>query len=130
MAKATIQQLQAQLDEIQALLAKAGITLPVEPAADPKDRVDYIEFGSPEHAAFLGLVKVEEAESERLTYTSPKTGDIYALEDEVTPFMGYPDPKQVAELVLRQKVSSFESGPPPIPEGAPPMWIPREYVPA
>lgn len=130
MAKATIQQLQAQLDEIQALLAKAGITLPVEPVTDPKDRADYIEFGSPEHAAFLGLVKVKEAESDRLAFTSPKTGDIYVLEDEVTPFMGYPDPKQVAGLVLQQKVSSFESGPPPIPEDAPTMWVPRDYVPA
>lgn len=131
---ATNKQLQAELEELRKLLAQHGITDVIQPATDPMERADYIAFGSPEHAAFLGLVKVgdvDKAEADgHIVHASPKTGTVYRLEDQVTPFMHYPDPMQVAKLVLQQKVSSFESGPPQVPEDAPPMWKPRDYVPA
>ena len=131
---ATTKELQAQIDALTKRLAQMGITLPAETAERPEDRADYIEFGSPEHAAFLGLIEVEDVDKAdadgHIVHTSPKTGRVYRLEDQVTPFMHYPDPLQVAQLVLQQKVSSFESGPPQVPEDAPPMWQPVDYVPA
>jgi hypothetical protein len=73
---------------------------------------------------------VDKAEADgHIVHTSPKTGTVYCLEDQVTPFMHYPDPMQVARLVLQQKVSEFEAGLPPVPEGAPSMWQPVDYVP-
>ena len=127
---ATNKELEAQLRELQKLVGEYGIVPPTQEAVKPEDRADYIKHGSPDHAAFLGLVGVEDrkvAEEEGfLTYTSPNTKLTYRLEDQVTPYMTYPDPGQVAKLTLRQKVSSLENGKPPIPEGAPPMWRPIE----
>ncbi len=131
---ATTKQLQAQLDALTQRLAQLGITLPIEEATRPEDRADYIAFGSPEHAAFLGLVEVEDAAKAEadghIVHTSAETGKAYRLEDQVTPFMHYPDPLQVARLVLQQKVSAFESGPPQVPKDAPPIWEPIDFVPA
>ena len=124
--------LQAQIDELRAQMARLGISLPVEPAMRPEDRADYIAFGSPEHAMFLGLIEVEDVEKAKadghIVHTSAQTGNSYRLEDQLTPFMHYPDPMQVAKLVLRQKVSSFESGPPEVPADAPAMWVPSDHV--
>jgi hypothetical protein len=129
---ATNKQLQAEIEGLRQLLAQHGITDVIRPVTDPTERADYIAFGSPEHAAFLGLVEIEDVDKAEadghITYTSPKTGTAYRLEDQVTPFMHYPDPMQVAKLVLQQKVSSFESGPPQVPKDAPPMWEPVDYV--
>lgn len=131
---ATNKQLQAQIEELRRVLAQHGITDVVQPALDPAERADYIAFGSPEHAAFLGLVEVEDvdkAEADgRIVHTSPRTGKNYRLEDQVTPFMHYPDPMQVARLVLQQKVSSFEAPPPEPPPDAPDIWRPVDFVPA
>lgn len=123
---ATTKQLQAQLDEMRQLLAAYGIRAPATGADGPGKRPDHITFGSPEHAVSLGLVILgegEEAEG-RMTYASRETGRVYCLEDEVTAFMHFPDPKQVAKLTLRQKVAEFEAGSPPVPANAPPLWQP------
>lgn len=119
--------LQAQVTMLQRTLEANGIRPPLPPAQRGVDRADYIAFGSDLHAAFLGLIEVQEGEAgDFLTYKSEKSGKLYRLEDEVTPFMTFPDPRQVAALVLRQKVSELEAGPPPIPADAPPMWRPAD----
>jgi hypothetical protein len=128
--------LQAQIDELRALLAKLGISPPVELATRPEDRADYIAFGSPEHAAFLGLIEVEDVEKAKadgyILHTSAETGRTYRLADELSATVHYPgmDLEKAAKGVLRQKVSSFESGPPKVPDDAPPIWEPKDYVPA
>ena len=125
---ATTREMQRQIDELKEILRAYGVPLPRVPqdAGEPEHRDDYIEHGSPAHAVFLGLVIVDEQTDtdQRLTYTSQKSQTTYMLEDEVTPFMGYPDPTQVARLVLRQKVSAFEAGKPPVSDKAPALWIP------
>jgi len=125
---ATVNELQAQIEALTKLLAQHGIVAPAPAATRPELRGDYIAFGSPQHAAFLGLVEVKKDEdtTDFITHTSHKTGKVYRLEDQVTPFMTFPDPKQVAALVLRQKVSVLDFGPPPVPEDAPPMWRPAD----
>jgi predicted RNA binding protein with dsRBD fold (UPF0201 family) len=125
---ATNKELQEQIEGLRKLLEQHGIADAARFVTDPTERADYIAFGSPKHAAFLGLVKVDDVERAKadgyIVYTSPKTDDSYRLEDQVTPFMHYPDPKQVAVLVLQQKVSSFEAPPPGPSPDAPPMWDP------
>ena len=130
---ATNKQLQAELDAIKQLLGRYGITAPRTIAQTPEERADYIGFGTPEHAIFVGLVELEGEDDPqargRLTHISLNTGRVYMLEDEVTPFMPFPDPMQVAALVLRQKVSEFEKGKPPIYKGAPPLQTMAGLVP-
>ena len=121
---ASVKQLESQLQELTQLLGNHGIRLP-SAAAESKEQVD-VKIGSDEHMMFLGLVKVKdakEAEEEygHIIYRSPKTNETYRLEDQVTPFMTFSDPMQVARLVLAQKVSSFESGPVQVPADAPPL---------
>ncbi len=125
MATAKEKELETKLRDVLMTLEAHGIRKPVERAEKAEDRGDYIEFGSDKHAAFLGLVPAKPGDEERITYTSPRTQKTFALEDEVTQFMHYPDPKQVAGLVLQQKVNVLESEP-TVPEGAPPMWRPIE----
>ena len=126
--------LQAQIDELRAQMARLGISLPVEPAMRPEDRADYIAFGSPEHAMFLGLIEVEDVEKAKadgyVLHTSAETGKTYRLADELGATVHYPgmDLEKAAKGVLRQKVSSFESGPPEVPADAPTMWVPSDYV--
>ena len=122
-----IKTLQTQVESLQRTLAQNGIRPPLPPVERGKDRADYIAFGSKEHAAFLGLIEVKEGETgEFLTHKSEATGKVYRLEDEVTPFMTFPDPRQVAALVLRQKVSELEAGEPPVSPDAQPMWQPAD----
>ena len=126
---ATVNELQAQIDALTKLLAQRGIVAPAPAATRPELRADYIPFGSPQHAAFLGLVEMKKDDpnaGDFILYTSPRTGKTYRLEDQVTPFMTFPDPKQIATLVLRQKVSVLEGGPPAVPDDAPPMWRPAD----
>ena len=121
----TAKQLEKQVQALTELLEAHGIRQPRESATLPEDRADYIPHGSEQHASFLGLIAVTDAkeadEYGHITYRSPKTNETYRLEDQVTPFMQFPDPMQVARLVLRQKVSSLESGPPAPPPDAPPL---------
>jgi len=122
-----LDELQAQVEALQNLLAEHGLVPPAQ--LDETGGADYIEFGSPEHATHLGVIEVEaagddEAARDFITFTSPTTGTTYRLEDEITNYMQYPNPEKAARLVLRQKVSSLESGPPRVPLGAPPLWRP------
>ena len=127
----TTKELEQKIDELTALVARHGIRdSPTERGAiPPEERSDYIEFGSDKHAAFLGLERVddiEEAEkSGYIVYTSPK-GKSYRLLDEVgAARMMLPlDPPKGILMILREKVSSFESGPPKPFKGAPARFIP------
>lgn len=126
---ATNKELAEQLAELKQLLLEHGIAEPKDLAVAPEDRADYIEHGSPEHAALLGVVVVDDlkaAEAEGYYVCKGSNGTHYRLEDQVSPFMQYPDPAQVARLVLRQKVTVLEAKQPEIPANAPPMWRPRE----
>ena len=128
---ATNKELEQQIAELTALLARAGIgPQPLEPGAiPPEQRSDYIEFGSDKHAAFLGLERVdniEEAEkSGYIVYTSPKDKS-YRLLDEVgaARLMLPLEPSKGILMILREKVSSFESGRPKPFAGAPARFIP------
>lgn len=126
----TVKQLEQQLADMRELLQKAGFYTPPSGEPDPAERGDYIEFGSDRHAAFLGLIEIEDeaAADGRITYKSTKTERWFVLLDEVTPFLNYPDPAQVAKLTLRGKVASLESGPPQPPPNAPDMWVPRDIL--
>jgi len=123
---ASTKELETKVEQLESILRQYGLLETPKTDVRPEERADYIEFGSPEHAQLLGLVIADgDADTdERLTYKSQKTGTVYMLEDEVTPYMTFPDPKQVAALVLRQKVSAFESGRPRPPDNAPSLWKP------
>lgn len=116
-----------RMAQMETALQRAGITVPDGSGNAGTVQTDRIEFGSAQHMAFLGLVEVHEGDDVvgSQTYTSKKTGRIYRLEDEVTSFMHYPDPSQIALLTLKQKVNEFEAGPPPIPANAPSLWQPK-----
>lgn len=85
--------------------------------ARPSDRM---EFGSDRHADHIGLKKASEDDVPRL--------DGWALVD-ITAYGPAARPEYLRE-VLRQKVSTLQSGPPPEPQSedefaphyAPPMW--------
>ncbi len=122
----SVKQLEAQLAAMTALLDAHGIREPGADGRSQKKQADFVDFGSPEHAIFLGLVEVETGEVEEakseygyLIHRSRESGQHYRLEDQITQFLAFPDPAQVALLVLRQKISSFESGPPQVPADAP-----------
>lgn len=111
---------------MQDLLRQHGIVGPREPG-EPVTQTDYIEHGSPEHAAFLGLVPVNGDERDKLFthYTSQKTGNVYRLEDELAAAAMYSalDTDKAIMLVLRQKVNELENKP-EVPADALPMFQP------
>ena len=121
----TAQEVKALTDELRALKAQLGINSVSAPVSR-EDRADFILPGSDKHAVFLGLVLCEEGDKDHITYTSPKTGQTYALEDEIMQFLHYPNPEQAAMSTLRQKVNVLESEV-EIPENAPPLWRPRNF---
>jgi hypothetical protein len=130
---ATQKDLEQRVAQLERRLAAQGID-PQASAGDvvpPEQRRDYIEFGSDKHMAFLGLARVEDAEEARrnlyTVYTSPETGDAYRLVDEMQAVqaMRPMDPDKGILMVLRQKVSAFESGPPQPFPGAPPRFNPE-----
>lgn len=128
----TNRELEQRVKDLERLLASRGIVArPDARSTDDADRQNYIEFGSEKHAILLGVLPVDDVAATEsggdYVYTSPKTGNAYRLEDQVTAFMHYPDPAQVARLVLRQRISVLEAGPPPIPEDAPALWNPDEF---
>lgn len=126
----TVKQLEAQVKELQAALAGVLGREVVQTAYDPTaQQPDFIAHGSPEHAALLGLVEVDGAsDDDFITYTSLNSKHTFRLEDQVTAFMHFADPMQVAKLTLRQKVSELEAGVPPVPDNAPKLWVPT-FVP-
>jgi hypothetical protein len=125
---ANVKELEARVRELEQLLGAHGVR-GAGSAVEEGPRPDYIEFGSPQHAALLGLVVVGEEEdaSDYFTYASPSSGLTYRLADEYEPVRNFPamDPEKAARVILRQKVGELEGGPPPVPEGAPNMWRPR-----
>ena len=126
---ATTKELETRVRQLEALLAQVGLSAEAAPPAAPEERADYIAFGSPEHAAFLGLILLDDEEQaeERVTYRSRATGQLYCLEDERGAMYLCPAGltlREAATIVLREKVSAFESGPVTVPEDAPPMWTP------
>lgn len=118
--------LKAQIQEMREALAALGIRSPRQ-AGEAEVQTDRIEFGSPEHAAFLGLVEVIEGDDTiaLATYTSPRTGKAYRIEDEIGVIARYPHahPEHAVRLSLQQKVGELESKP-AVPADAPPMWVP------
>lgn len=126
---ANVKELEAQIRELQRTMEAHGIrTAGVRTEETP--RGDYVEFGSPQHAALLGLVEVnaEDDTADYFTYTSPASAKTYRLADEYEPVRNFPamDPEKAARVILRQKVGELEGGEPPIPESAPPMWRPAD----
>jgi hypothetical protein len=130
---ATQKELEQRLAQLETELAalKGGERERAPGFVPPEQRRDYIEFGSDEHLAFLGLEKVADVEqAEKAGYTvlsSLETGQTYRLIDEMGAVQKHPgiDPDKAIKMVLRQKMSSFESGPPrPFP-GAPPRFNPE-----
>ena len=128
MATAKEKALEDRLQQVEALLRQAGLTAPPVQSDDPKDRPDYIGYGTPEHATFIGLILVtdpEEADG-RTVYTSRQTKQMYCLEDERVALTYCPgmSREDAVYTTLREKVGEFEAGEPPISERAPTMWTP------
>jgi hypothetical protein len=128
---ATNKELEQELAELKALLAAHGIGERPLPAGaiPPEERSDYIKHGSPEHLVYLGLERVDNIEAAReanyIVYTSPKKKS-YRLLDELgaSRLMLPLEPSKGILMILREKVSSFESGPPKPFAGAPARFIP------
>ena len=125
-----VSELEARVRELEQLLVARGIRDAGEITNEGGSRPDFVEFGSPEHAALLGLVRVADDEdaTDYTTYTSPASNRTYRLNDEYEPARTFPamDPEKSARLMLKQKVGSLESGQPPVPDHAPTMWEPRD----
>ena len=128
---ATNKELEQQIAHLEQLLARAGIgDRPLAPGAiAPEERSDYIEHGSDEHLIFLGLARVddiEEAQKSRFIVHTSDSGKSYRLLDELgaARMMMPLEPDKGILMILREKVSSFESGPPKPFAGAPARFIP------
>ena len=120
----------AQMQQMMEYLKGMGFN-PPQPQAEDVKRKDYIGFGTPEHASFLGIHLVDDEGTlvdGDITFRSSRTKDLYRLIDPIQAFIHYPDPEQAAVLTLRQKVACFEAGPPPVPPDAPPLWVPRDTM--
>lgn len=103
----TIKDLQAQIEQLTQALASRGITVVDAPASmDPKDRPDYVEFGSEMHARLLGL---REAVDEDTYKRADGDGRVWTLED--TTVFGPQVTKEYIVEVLRQKVSELDTKP-------------------
>ena len=128
---ATNKELEQKIDELTALLARAGIGVEQQARGEIplEDRQDYIPFGSPRHLVVLGLERVDNIEEAKaanfIVYTSP-TKKSYRLVDELgaSRMMLPLEPSKGILMILREKVSSFESGPPKPFAGAPARFIP------
>jgi len=128
---AKIDDLTAQLEQLKALLAQHGIAQAPD-LVPMKDRPDYIAHGSEAHATFLGLVIMspEDTAYHLVSFTSPRTGTTYRLEDEMGAVRHYPgiDPEKSIMLVLQQKVNELEILP-TVPKDAPAMFRPAAVYP-
>ncbi len=113
-------ELSKQVEELRAMLTAAlgrSAPSPITIIA-PKDRLDFIEFGSDRHAEFLGLTKDAD---------SPGG---WSLTDRT--MWGPTARPEFLKDILRQSVAELESGPPPKPQSvdrrlpnyAPKMWLP------
>jgi len=120
---ASTKELETELRQLKAILTSLGIPVEAVAPVSAENRVDFIPHGSPEHATFLGLVPAQPGDEDHITFTSPRSGNAYHLEDEITQFMNYHDPEKAAQLTLQQKVNELEIKP-EVPEDAKPMWRP------
>ena len=120
---ATTKQLEQKLRALEAMLASYGIEAEATSVKKVEDRADFIPHGSDGHVAFLGLVPAEPGDEDHITFTSPRTGKTYRLEDEIMQFMNFHDPAKAAQMTLQQKVNELELVP-EVPEDAKPMWRP------
>jgi len=127
---ATVRELEQQIRQLRSRMEAHGLFMEDLETMKLPERSDHIPFGSSGHMAFLGLSRVEDPEEVQEdgneVYKSPKTGRHYTLVDEMSAvqMMRPMDPDKGIKLVLRQKVNAFESGPPPVPDDAPAMFIP------
>jgi len=131
---ATNKQLEAEIQQLRAMLEQLGIAaVQSAPSDDPRDAPDFFDWGSPEHAVFLGLVVLSEGETapmgQQHIIPGQIPGNVYCLEDELGAMRFYPGLSldQVVPVVLRQKINSFESGAPKVPDTAPSMWTPTPW---
>ena len=130
---ATAKENEERIAQLEELLRRFGVAEPAGDSDDPTMWPDYIEFGSDEHLAFLGLVKLNKADAEidraAGLDTFEGTKGTYRLVDPIGPYGGYNDPRQAANMALRQKVAVFEMGRPTVHEKAPEMWYPEDQMP-
>jgi len=126
MAKASenaqIAMLQAQVRDLTNLVNRLVGRPVVSDTGTIGKSPDFIEFGSKEHAAILGIIEIgsqEEALPGEIVFQSPGSKKWYKLEDSITPFLSYPNPTVIAALTLRQKVNTLESGAPVVPDDSP-----------
>ena len=130
MATAREKELEARIARLESAIGRV-MPVPVAESDDPTMRPDYIEFGSEEHLAWLGLVRVENATVDNLAGFDTIKGakGEYRLVDPLGPYGGSHDPKQAAMIALRGKVDVFEAGPPKVHARAPEMWYPKDEMP-
>ena len=126
---ATVRELEVQVRQLQEMLARAEITAQAPEITEPSDRPDYIGFGTPEHATFLGLVLLEDGQEPpqgQRHILKGTSGQLYCLEDELGAMRFYPGLSldEVVPVVLRQKINCHEAGVPAPPANAPDMWRP------
>lgn len=124
-----IEALRAELAQLKSLLhGMAGVPDKTKSGGQS----DFIDWGSKRHAALLGIEQVPDEKDllpGDISFRSPKSDKLYKLSDPVTPFMHFAQPTEIARLVLRQKVSSFESGRPQVPADAPPLMTFGQLLP-
>jgi len=130
MVTAREKELEARIARLEAAVGRV-MPVPVEESDDPTMRPDYIEFGSDEHLAWLGLVRMDNPTIDELGGFATVEGakGTYRLVDPIGPYGGSYDPQQAAMLALRGKVAVFEEGPPKVHERAPEMWYPKDEMP-
>lgn len=92
--KSTVAQLQAELD---ALKRQLGLSGHYGEAVDPEKQTDFVEHGSDQHAALLGLKKATNGDKPQL--------DGWTLED-ITSWGPAATPEYL-EQTLRQKVNEL-----------------------
>lgn len=127
----TNKELEKRIADLESLIRRAGIPMQAEVSDDPTQQPDYLEPGSEEHLAFLGLVRVDKDSPDAANFVTREgaDGSLYRLVDPVGSYAGYADPKQAAWIALLQKVENFEAGPSVVHDKAPPMWIPEDVEP-
>ena len=128
---ATNKELEQRVKELEGFLRRIAPGI-MTSERDPVEQPDYMEPGSEEHLAFLGLVRVDPDSPDQVgfdTRTSKDGKSVYRLVDPVGPYTNYADPAQAARIALLQKVESFESGPATVHDKAPKMWVPEDLKP-
>lgn len=125
--KEQITRLEAEVASLRGILMQLGaVDLPREDDLALEDRPDFIAHGSERHAMLLGLKKIDEHTPEEYAYEG------MTLQDLTTPLLRSHGSKEYVKELLRQRVDSWMSGPPPAPQSvnpraphyAPAMWQP------